>query len=75
MAGDPGLEAHAFACMSLLAHASGRPREAVSAAQVAQSVAPRLVRALGDIAAALQRHRTLPVVRDWFDAYTATTSA
>lgn len=75
MAADPGLEAHAFACMSLLAHASGRPREAVSAAQVAQSVAPRLVRALGDIAAALQRHRTLPVVRDWFDAYTATTSA
>jgi len=209
MAEDPGLEAHAFACMSLLAHASGRPREAVSAAQVAQSVAAplgsprwlsllsmreargwalqgdrsladkavvrahdlyakgpaagdpdwlefyspaeltgleslcradlgqhdraaagaqsavllsgevharnralytadialhqavrdrpdpeaaadaatralaylpevrsdRLVRALGDIAAALQRHRALPAVRDWFDSYTAATTA
>jgi len=42
MADDAGLEAHAFACMSLLAHASGRPREAVSAAQVAQSVAAPL---------------------------------
>ena len=38
MAEDPGLEAHAFACLSLLAHATGRPREAVSSAQVAQRV-------------------------------------
>jgi len=42
MAADPGLEAHAFACMSLLSHSSGRPREAVSTAQVAQSIATPL---------------------------------
>lgn len=39
IAGDPGLEAHAFGCLSLLAKASGRPREAISAAQGAQTVA------------------------------------
>ncbi|MEU6777174.1 hypothetical protein [Streptomyces sp. NPDC046759] len=41
IAEDPGLEAHAFGCLSLLAKASGRPREAISAAQGAgaQSVA------------------------------------
>lgn len=39
LAQDPELEAHSFACLSLLARASGRPREAVSAAQVARSVA------------------------------------
>ncbi|MFC5661442.1 hypothetical protein ACFP3U_00440 [Kitasatospora misakiensis] len=38
-ADDPGLEAHAFACMSLLAHATGRPREAVGTARVAQRAA------------------------------------
>jgi hypothetical protein len=42
MAEDPGLEAHAFACMSLLAHTTGRPREAVSSAQVAQRAAAPL---------------------------------
>ncbi|MGW2825770.1 hypothetical protein ACWC24_32905 [Streptomyces sp. NPDC001443] len=42
-ADDPGLEAHAFACLSLLAHSTGRPREAVTTAQVAQ----RLVAPLG----------------------------
>ncbi|MFZ3475911.1 hypothetical protein ACODT3_40865 [Streptomyces sp. 4.24] len=42
-ADDPALEAHAFACLSLLAHATGRPREAVTTAQVAQ----RLVAPLG----------------------------
>ncbi|MER6359100.1 hypothetical protein ABT186_46855 [Streptomyces sp. NPDC001634] len=41
IADDPGLEAHAFGCLSLLAKASGRPREAISAAQGAQSVARR----------------------------------
>ncbi|MEW1914412.1 hypothetical protein AB0442_39500 [Kitasatospora sp. NPDC085895] len=41
-ADDPGLEAHAWACMSLLAHATGRPREAVSTAQVAQHAAAQL---------------------------------
>ncbi|WP_254897669.1 hypothetical protein [Kitasatospora sp. NA04385] len=41
-ADDPGLEAHSFACMSLLAHATGRPREAVSTAQVAQRAAAGL---------------------------------
>jgi len=39
LARDPHLEAHSFGCLSLLAKASGRPREAVSAAQAAQSVA------------------------------------
>lgn len=38
IADDPGLEGHAFGCLSLLAKASGRPREAISAAQGAQSV-------------------------------------
>lgn len=38
IAEDPGLEGHAFGCLSLLAKASGRPREAISAAQGAQSV-------------------------------------
>ncbi len=37
IADDPGLEAHSFGCLSLLAKASGRPREAISAAQGAQS--------------------------------------
>ncbi|WP_086796913.1 hypothetical protein [Streptomyces caniscabiei] len=37
MADDHALEAHAFGCLSLLAKASGRPREAVSAAQGAQN--------------------------------------
>ncbi|MET8630294.1 hypothetical protein ABZW30_42420 [Kitasatospora sp. NPDC004669] len=39
MARDLGLEAHAFGCMSLLAHATGHPREAVSAAQAAHQAA------------------------------------
>ncbi|MFE0460422.1 hypothetical protein ACFW1A_14365 [Kitasatospora sp. NPDC058965] len=39
---DPGLEAHAFACLSQLAHATGRPREAVGTAQVAQRAAAQL---------------------------------
>ncbi|MFD5696552.1 hypothetical protein [Streptomyces lasiicapitis] len=39
IAADPGLEGHAFGCLSLLAKASGRPREAISAAQGAQTVA------------------------------------
>ncbi|MFC0602292.1 hypothetical protein [Streptomyces palmae] len=39
IADDPGLEAHAFGCLSLLAKASGRPREAISAAQGAQAAA------------------------------------
>ncbi|MGY1583808.1 GNAT family N-acetyltransferase [Streptomyces sp. MN13] len=39
IADDAGLEAHAFGCLSLLAKASGRPREAISDAQGAQSVA------------------------------------
>ncbi|MFC8350967.1 hypothetical protein [Streptomyces sp. NPDC057280] len=43
IAGDAELEAHAFGCLSLLAKAQGRPREAVAAAQGAQTVA----RALG----------------------------
>ncbi|MEU4898867.1 hypothetical protein AB0B12_42015 [Streptomyces sp. NPDC044780] len=38
IADDPGLEGHAFGCLSLLAKASGRPREAISAAQGAQAV-------------------------------------
>ncbi|MEU4296392.1 hypothetical protein [Kitasatospora aureofaciens] len=41
-ADDPGLEAHAFSCLSLLAHAAGRPREAVGNAQVAQRAAAGL---------------------------------
>ncbi|NUK23692.1 hypothetical protein [Streptomyces lunaelactis] len=36
IADDPALEGHAFGCLSLLAKASGRPREAISAAQGAQ---------------------------------------
>lgn len=48
MADDAELEAHAFGCLSLLAKAQGRPREAVAAAQGAQTVArglasPRLL--------------------------------
>ncbi|MGW3569614.1 hypothetical protein ACWDSL_38110 [Streptomyces sp. NPDC000941] len=39
IADDPGLDAHAFGCLSSLAKASGRPREAISAAQGAQTVA------------------------------------
>jgi tetratricopeptide (TPR) repeat protein len=35
---DPMLEGHAYLCLSDLARASGRPREAISAAQAAQSV-------------------------------------
>ncbi|MGW2841804.1 hypothetical protein ACWCWD_28965 [Streptomyces sp. NPDC001493] len=42
IADDPALEAHAFGCLSLLAKASGRPREAIAAAQGAQTVARRL---------------------------------
>lgn len=42
IADDPKLEAHAFGCLSLLAKAQGRPREAISAAQGAQSVARSL---------------------------------
>ncbi|MFJ3043809.1 hypothetical protein [Streptomyces tendae] len=42
IADDPELEAHAFGCLSLLAKASGRPREAISAAQGAQAVARHL---------------------------------
>ncbi len=38
IADDPALEGHAFGCLSLLAKASGRPREAISAAQCAQTV-------------------------------------
>ncbi|MEV5242603.1 hypothetical protein AB0K89_26375 [Streptomyces cinnamoneus] len=37
LAADASLEGHAFGCLALLAKASGRPREAVSAAQAAQS--------------------------------------
>lgn len=48
MAGDPALEAHAFCNTSFLARDSGRPREAVRAAQAAQRAArplgsPRLM--------------------------------
>ncbi|MFJ2263049.1 hypothetical protein ACIOKD_32895 [Streptomyces sp. NPDC087844] len=39
IADDPELEAQAFGCLSLLAKASGRPREAIYAAQGAQTVA------------------------------------
>ncbi|WP_244902731.1 hypothetical protein [Streptomyces griseoruber] len=39
IADDPELEAHAFGCLSLLAKAQGRPREAIVAAQGAQTVA------------------------------------
>ncbi|MGJ5899404.1 hypothetical protein ACSCBZ_46815 [Streptomyces niveiscabiei] len=42
IADDPELEAHAFGCLALLAHASGRPREAVAAAQGAQTAARRV---------------------------------
>ncbi|MEU3350002.1 hypothetical protein ABZ723_34545, partial [Streptomyces sp. NPDC006700] len=42
IADDPELEAHAFGCLSLLAKAQGRPREAISAAQGAQTVAKAL---------------------------------
>lgn len=42
LAQDPWLEAHSFGCLSLLAKASGRPREAVSAAQAADSAAAPL---------------------------------
>jgi hypothetical protein len=42
IADDPWLEAHAFACLAMLAKASGHPREAISAAQGAQSVARTL---------------------------------
>lgn len=42
IADDPELEAHAFGCLSLLAKAQGRPREAISAAQGAQTVARSL---------------------------------
>jgi hypothetical protein len=42
IADDGELEAHAFGCLSLLAKASGRPREAISAAQGAQTVARNL---------------------------------
>ncbi|WP_409240593.1 hypothetical protein [Streptomyces sp. PA5.6] len=42
IANDPELEAHAFGCLSLLAKAQGRPREAISAAQGALAVAKSL---------------------------------
>ncbi|MEU5402113.1 hypothetical protein ABZ348_22785 [Streptomyces sp. NPDC005963] len=41
IADDFGLEGHAFGCLSLLAKASGRPREAISSAQGAQSAVRR----------------------------------
>ncbi|WP_414629048.1 tetratricopeptide repeat protein [Streptomyces xanthochromogenes] len=43
LAGDPGLEAHAFCNMSFLARDMGRPREAMRAAQAGE----RAARALG----------------------------
>ena len=39
MSGDPGVEAHAFCNTAFLARDTGRPREAVRAAQAAQRVA------------------------------------
>ncbi|MGY0486377.1 tetratricopeptide repeat protein [Streptomyces sp. WG-D5] len=42
MAGDEGLEAHAFCNTAFLARDAGRPREAVRAAQAATRVASRL---------------------------------
>ncbi|MFD0432136.1 hypothetical protein ACFQ60_47715 [Streptomyces zhihengii] len=42
IAADRALEAHAFGCLSLLAKAQGRPREAVANAQGAQAVARHL---------------------------------
>ncbi|MFJ4686016.1 hypothetical protein [Streptomyces sp. NPDC088789] len=39
VAGDPGLEAHAFCNTAFLARDAGRPREAVRAAQAAQRIA------------------------------------
>jgi hypothetical protein len=39
VAGDPGLEAHAFCNMAFLARDAGRPREALRAAQAGQRVA------------------------------------
>ncbi|MEK8175009.1 hypothetical protein NKH77_55900 [Streptomyces sp. M19] len=42
IASDPQLEAQAFCCLSLLAKTQGRPREAISAAQGAQTVAKTL---------------------------------
>ncbi|MEV4212522.1 hypothetical protein [Micromonospora sp. NPDC049662] len=41
-ADDPGLEAHAFGCLSLLATSTDHPREAVSTARVAQRAAAQL---------------------------------
>ena len=41
-ADDPGLEAHAFGCLSLLATSTDHPREAVSTAKVAQRAAAQL---------------------------------
>ncbi|MFF0747419.1 hypothetical protein ACFYVL_44270 [Streptomyces sp. NPDC004111] len=42
IADDPELEAHAFGCLALLAKTAGRPREAIAAAQGAQTVAKGL---------------------------------
>lgn len=42
MAGDPALEAHAFSNAAFLARDTGRPREAVRAAQAGQRAAQRL---------------------------------
>ncbi|MER7764980.1 hypothetical protein [Streptomyces sp. NPDC097619] len=42
IADDQALEAHAFGCLSLLAKAQGRPREAVANAQGAQAAARHL---------------------------------
>ncbi|MGW1075680.1 tetratricopeptide repeat protein [Streptomyces sp. NPDC002537] len=42
VAGDPGLEAHAFCNTSFLARDAGRPREAVRAAQAAQRAGRQL---------------------------------
>ncbi|MFI6682491.1 tetratricopeptide repeat protein [Streptomyces sp. NPDC050485] len=42
LAGDPGLEAHAFCNMSFLARDMGRPREAMRAAQAGERAARRL---------------------------------
>lgn len=42
LAQDSWLEAHSFSCLSALAKASGRPREAVTAAQAARSITSSL---------------------------------
>lgn len=44
IAHDPGLEGHAFDCVSLQAKASGRPREVICAAQGVQTAVSRTAR-------------------------------